>query len=347
MRTPNRLRRTATRHSVTHWFAMLLFVSMQMFIQNAIGEEVSSAKPEPGILSNVGSMVDSAQQGATDRFNSWVLQVDDFFGGDQSVSEINQSWARIRLDAVHPGAEETDFKGTVKLRLVLPRSEQRFRVLLSTEDENASASDTQRAGTSTAGDTDNQDVSLALRFIRSAKSSGSLNFDVGARVRDSKGQAFARVNSSWANNDVETGWNSKLTNNLYYYSESGYENRLRYDLRKAWFGSESVFFRTSTNFNWRKGRKGAAISETLGLYSQLNARTALAGEAIFEYSTALNEDTTERFHGAELRLRLRQNVWRPYFFYEIWPSVSWPALNDYKRAYGGLIRIEFVIGETG
>ncbi|MBX2838794.1 MAG: hypothetical protein KTR35_18185 [Gammaproteobacteria bacterium] len=312
----------------------------------ALAQESASEDDESSIFTNVGSFVDSAQQSATDRFNNWVLQVDDFFGGDQSVSGINQSWARLRIDAVQPGAEDTKIRGTVKLRLVLPRSEQRFRLLLSTEDEDASSSDPSRAGTANANARDDQDVSFALRFIRSARTSGSLNFDVGARIRDDKGQAFGRINSSWKST-TESGWHSNLTNNLFYYSSSGYENRLRFDLRKPWFGSEKVFFRTSTNFNWRKGRKGAAISETLGLYGQINPRTALAGEAIFEYSTALNEDATDRYHGSELRLRLRQNVWRPYFYYEIWPSVSWPSINGYKKAYGGLIRVEFVIGDTG
>lgn len=325
-----------------HWWLIIVAV----LACPAHAQENDSSKEDESILTRAGSVVDGVQEKATDRFNSWILQIDDFFGGDQPVSEINESWARIRLDAIEPGFGDTKGKATVKLRLVLPRSEQRFRLLLSTEDENSTSKDTSGAGTSTNTSSDDQDVSLALRFIRTAKTSGSLNFDVGARIRDSKGQAFARINSSWVSN-LNGGWNGKFTNNLFYFSSTGYENRLRYDLRKPWFGSETVFFRSSTNFNWVNGRKGAALSETLGMYAQINPRTALAGEAIFEYSTALNGDVTKRFHGSELRLRFRQNIWRPYFFYEIWPSVSWPVVNGYERVYGGMIRVEFVVGSTG
>lgn len=294
-------------------------------------------------LKNVGAYVDSAQQRASRDFSGFIIQVDDFFGSGDDSAVKNNSWARIRLDLSKPGDENLKLGGTVKLRIVLPRAEKRFRLLLSTEDEVSTVSDADIAQPARVGNDSDQNVSLALRFIRTARDNASLNFDLGVRQRDGAVQTFGRVNGTV---DGELGeWYGRFSDNYYYYSKSGYQNKIKLEARRTLFGKPSLFFRSSTGFDWLKGSKGASISETLGVYAEINPRKALAVEALAGYSTALNGDSSSRYRGTELRLRWRHSIWRPWFFYEVWPSVSWPSSNGYSRAYGGLFRVEIIIGQ--
>lgn len=298
-----------------------------------------------GYLLQVSSMVDNAQKRATEQFKQFVFQIDDFFGTGQDTGDVNKSWARFRFDARKPPDATGKLRASVKLRLVLPRSEKRFRLLLSTEEDNTLSDDTDSAQQAQLQGDETQDVSLALRFVRSARKSGSVNFDIGTRSRDSSLQLFARLNTAYEK-DIWTNWTGRVGNSLYHYSKSGYENKLSFDLQRPIPVSRPVFFRSNTAINWRKGSKGASIGETLGIYTELSRRTALVVELSAGYSTALNEDQSARYSGTELQLRFRQNIWRPWFYYEIWPSVGWPSTNDYERAYGVLLRVEFVIGQT-
>ena len=72
---------------------------------------------------------------------------------------------------------------------------------------------------------------------------------------------------------------------------------------------------------------------------------SIALEGLASYTTALNGEESDRYKGSEVRIRFRHNVWREWFFYEIWPGMNWLASNDYERAYGGLIRVEVVLGQ--
>ena len=307
-------------------------------------EQSSEEAEESNMFGRVGGFVDRYQRQASQGFNDFVLQVDDFFGADTDGDFSNESWARLRIDVEKPGDEDLDVSGTVKLRIVLPRAERRFRLLLSSEEEDTASSEadvTQPQRLDAEGD--GQDVSLALRFIRSARDNGSLNFDLGSRQRDGRIQIFGRINSA-VRGDMTRYWYGTASNSYYYYSASGFENKFRLTARRPMFKRDWLYFQSSTGFDWEKGRKGASISQSMGFYAEISERKALAFEALAGYATALNGGASARYRGHELRIRWRHNIWRKWFFYELWPSVSWPSSNDYEQVYGGLIRLEAFVG---
>ncbi len=299
--------------------------------------------PSPSILSNVGTAVDSARDRVSNRFSGFIDQVDNYLGDESPTEEPNASWARVRVDTVQQNEEGVDLKGTVKLRVVLPKSQRRFRLLLSTEDDDASATNSDASQRESISTNNEGDVSLALRFIRTARDNAFVNYDLGARIRDDKAQVFVRINAAYQH-DWRWGFKNRLSNNLLYFSSSGYENRIRYDMRRPLFNRDRFYFRNAAEIGWREGFKGASIGETIGVYAELSPRKAIALEAITGYNTSLNDGNTDRFPGVEARIRFRHSVWRSWFFYEIWPTVSWSASNDFKQAFGGLIRLEVTFG---
>lgn len=302
-----------------------------------------SAADNQGVLSSVESVVDDTHDKISDRFSSFVVQIDDFIGAGDRAEKLNTSWVRVRVDAVKPGDEKTKLRAKVKLRLVLPQSQKRFRLLLSTDDGEGQGSNSDVAKREQSDSDGDNGVAFALRFIRSAQKQFSLNYDVGARYREDKAQLFGRLNIAYRR-ESSFNFNHEFSNTFTYYSVSGFENRVRVDSRRLIFGRDNLHFRNSTVFDVREGNKGVGIGETIGVYADLSKRKALAFEGITGYATALNDGETERFQGVELRMRFRHSIWRPWFFYEIWPSVSWPSSNNFEKAYGGLVRLEVTLG---
>lgn len=319
----------------------------QQYAQNTVSvseEEVPDSRL--GVIGQAVDYVDDAQQAASQRFGNFMAQVDGFFGdaGNNEDAVSNRSWARIRLDANKPGGEDIDVGPSFKLRAVLPQTERRFKLLFSTEDDdNVSAGDNAEL-LQAPGSGDDQNASLAIRFIRTARDTGGLSFDLGVRQRDSEVQYFTRVNATFKG-QMTPLWFANISNNYYYFSKSGFENKLAFDFRRPLFSRDDLFFRSNTDLNWRKRRKGSIIAQTLGLYKQFGPRRSFALEALAGYHTSLNGGVSDRFRGHEYRIRWRHNVWRSWFFYEIWPVVSWSANNDYEKAYGALMRLEVVIGQ--
>ena len=293
-------------------------------------------------VDNATVYVDEAQRKASERFGNWMGEVDGFFSNaganDDAVS--NESWARIRFDAGKPGGEDFKFKPSLKVRVVLPETERRLKLLFSTEDD-----DTEIVGqTAERGIRDNQDASFAFRFIRRAKTNLRSDIDIGIRQRQSLIQFFTRLKLGYRK-DLPRSWKFRANNSWSYFNKSGFEDRLSFDFRRIFFSDDDVFLRSFTEFSWRNGRQGAIITQIFGQYAKIDESRSLAVELLATYYTSLNEGIDDRFRGHELRVRWRHNVWRPWFFYEVWPSVSWPSTNDYEKAYGILLRVEMIIGQ--
>jgi len=308
--------------------------------------ETPTGEEQPGLIGRVTGFVDETQATASDRLIGFVESVDGFFGEDTESNIGNKSWARIRVDMKRPGDDDLEIDPTLKLRVVLPQSEERFRLLFSSEEEESSvvsSTGAVRTPSIASASGNDRNASLALRFIRTARDTSSVKFDLGIRQREGKIQYFGRVNAT-AEGEMVRRWHGRVSNNYYHYSRSGYENKLRFSMTRPIAWPREMVFKTSLGFSWRKGLKGAGIGEAIGFYADLNERTAIALEALAGYSTSLNGSKSKRYKGAEVRIRFRQNIWRPWFFYEIWPSVLWPSSNGYQQVYGGLLRIEMIIG---
>lgn len=289
----------------------------------------------------LSSLFDRTHTLVDQRFKNLFLQIDDLFSDGQPVEGSNLSWARLRLDSVSSREDGHEIKAAIKLRVVLPRAEKRFRLLFDTdEDETTVATSSQGRR---PGEVEGDGFSLALRFIRQARDKGTIKFDVGARNRDSKVQIFGRVNLFYAH-DLRWNFHSRFSNSLYYYSSSGYENKFRYDLTRPIEGFDSLQFRGSTELAWREGRSGILVSETVGLYSEIDDNRTIAIEGLGYYTTALNDDQTDKLLSTELRVRFRHNFLRRWFFYELWPSVRWHPDNNYEPSFGGIFRVEVLVG---
>lgn len=333
--------------SVVYFFKCVLMIVWLLgpIMASAQSDEAAASDSDKEIVdqatvfTNMGSFADNAQRVTTDRFNRFVLSIDGFFGGAESSGEANRSWGRLRVDAIEPDDDDLTVRARLKLRVVLPESERRLRLLFSNEDDDVET-DRRRIDTNV----NNQDAAVALRFVRSLGDKLSLNFDLGARVRDSKAQVFGRIKAS---NVRKLGWGieQQISNNFFLFSASGYRNRFTYDVRRPFENSTSVFLRSSTTFEAQNGVSGVAINETLGLYADLDSRTDIAFEGIFRVVSSKDDEFNEHFLGSEFRVRFRQNIWRPWFYYEVWPTVSFPVSSDYERELGGRVRIEMLFGQ--
>lgn len=295
-----------------------------------------------GMLDSFGQFVDGAQRSASERFDTFMLDLDDFFAGDTETDRSNESYVRLRVDAEKPAVGPFELDPSVKVRVVLPRSEQRVRFLFSSEDDPGDAGENIGDGVRVADAANRQSASFALRFVRGLRDGVDTSIDLGVRQRRGRIQVFTRLRAL-VERPLGERWTFRATDRYYYYYVTGHENQLRFDFTRPTDSDYDRFVRATTTFDWRRGRNGASIGQTLGAYADLSERTSLAAELLARYDTA-PDDGSARYRGAEARLRLRRNVWRPWFFYELWPSISWPAETDYRRVWNALARIEVTIG---
>ncbi len=299
--------------------------------------------PIVALSQNKPSVIDEGYDLVNRQFIDLIGDVDGFFGGVAAGEDQNSSWARVRLGVTDFESDSVDVRGNIKLKLVLPNTEKRLQLLLSTEDEDNLDSGNVRSGT--VATSDNENISLALRFLQSVRSSGSFKLDLGARVRDDSGQAFLRFNAT--RRFLESGDGELrdlvLINNLWYFSSSGYENRLKLVYRQLLRSPYADFFQSVSEATWQEGERGARFVQTYAAFRKLDDRTHVGLEAIADLVTSPEPDS-RRLASVEARLRYRQNLWRPWFYYEVTPRIRWEDEFDYSARLGIQLQVEAFLG---
>lgn len=299
--------------------------------------------PGAALSQDKPSVIDEGYELVNRRFIDLIGDVDGFFGGAEASDENNSSWARIRLGITDFESDSVDVRGNIKLKLVLPNTEKRLQLLLSTEDEDNLDSGNVRSGTVSTNDSEN--ISLALRFLQSVRSNSSFKLDLGARVRDDSGQAFLRFNATrrFLESGAEEHRDLVLINNLWFFSKSGYENRLKLVYRQLLEWPHADFFQSVSEATWQEGERGARFVQTLAAFRKLDDRTHVGLEAIADVVTS-PERRGRRLASIEARVRFRQNIGRPWFYYEVMPRIRWEAENDYSARLGIQLQVEAFLG---
>lgn len=286
-------------------------------------------------------MIDNAHRSASALLNNFASQIDEVFADDTVTGTVNNTRATLRFDFTDPADGSFSVSGKLKLRLVLPRSEQRFRLLLDIDDDNNE--DTQPSVQDLSESIGDQNLSLALRFIRNTSEKVGFKFDLGARRFEQQVQGFARVKVSTEHTDP-AGWSYDINNDLRQFFSSGYLNRLRFDFWRTIHPETATVFRTSTGIEWRRNVDGSQINQTLGLYRELGAKSLIAYEMLAGYQTSPAEKENH-YGGHQFRIRYRRNIWRPWFHFELWPGISWLTENDNQARLEGLVRFEVGLGK--
>ncbi len=298
----------------------------------------------PVVVESPTVAIDSAHKGASKLLNGFASQIDNYFADEIDTDKANDTSATLRVDFADPSHGDISANAKLKLRLVLPRSQRRVRLLLDVDDEDIDDNSRSSSAQSLSSTDEDRSLALALRFIRKVREGASVNIDIGARRHEQKFQTFARLRTS-AETTSENGWSSKINNDLREYYSTGYWNRLNFDFWRYTREGSSTVFRTSTSFKWQRNHAGARVDQTIGVYKELSRESLLAFEALAGYNTSPANESESYYEGHQLRLRYRRNAFRPWFHFEVWPSISWLSGEDSDPKIGGLIRTEVRFGK--
>jgi hypothetical protein len=270
--------------------------------------------------------------------------IDSFFGTERSTTfEENTSYIRLRLNFDWLETSGLDINPGVKLHVVLPGAMSRLRLIANDEEEH---------GGEGQGEEAEVESSIALRWIGFDSDRAGLNFDLGMRISDWTPAGFGRANVQFV---LPLGgkWIARTTNRLYWYTDTGWRNDLRQYFEFQL--SKNFFFRSRTRIQYFEEEGDELFPEQkLTLFQRLGDRQAIAYEALVERIPADDSRFDEEdivvpddaYTEAQLRMRYRVNLFRPWFHVELWPIVLFPEEQDYDLTWAARFRVEITFGHV-
>jgi hypothetical protein len=300
--------------------------------QSQTSDAESSAAPQQK------SMVDDVHDGVSDSVLTTAAWLDSFFDDRRFEAETNKSRLKLSLTTF---AEEGDLLGfdfTFRLRLALPRLENKWNLIVSGDpDDDPSFDDQEQRNIRTnvqEGRTEGGVAALQY-FIKSARDI-NISFQAGLRLNGFTPVAFLgpRYRKSIALDD----WTLRFTQRVRWFTDDGWDSNTAIDLERPL--SERLFFRASTEGSWSQVERGYFYNFRTFLAQPFSERRSL----VYEWNNFFQTEPNNHLEETNLRLHYRQNIWRQWMFIDVAPQIAFLNDRDYDVSPGIIFRLEMLFG---
>jgi hypothetical protein len=296
------------------------------------------------------NMVDHIHKVLSRDILSVANRLDNFFGTERADDEANTTRIRIYTETTKLEAQNPTTQGNIKLQLVLPKTQERLKLVVDTQnDRNDDASSTQATSanttTTTTTPTKTKEKSTtqrtadattaALRYI--VDTAGiKTSFDAGLRFT-TKPQLFSRVRFR---KYVPLGpkWVFRPVEQIMWIQDQGFtsDTDLDFDrpINKKWQ------FRFQNNIYWNDDDYSLAFTNGPSWLQTLDEKKALSYN--FRISSANSPEYAVNNYA--LSVGFRQLLYKEWFFWTITPAVNFPRDNSFHRTPSLTVRFDVIVG---
>ena len=264
--------------------------------------------------------------------------VDSFFMGDFLDDELIEdessgSNGRIFLITRRVEGEGVDYQTGVSLKLVLPRTRDRLKLLVET-DENE---DEQKEG-DLIGTTSNVTYSTAIRVELRDGRRWKTSWDNGVRW-EGEPVYFSRVRAR--RTDYFGEWRSRFLQSLYWRTDDGWGAKLNTSLLRPI--DFTRHFSTGFNADYLLDNDFAEMEANVAIFDELSHKSAML------YRIAVLGDTEQisKINNHVFTISYRRKIYKNFVFAEITPELAWPRESNYETTPALNFRLEMIFGPDG
>jgi len=256
--------------------------------------------------------------------------MDAFFDDEILEDESSGSNGRIYFISRREDGLDPNYQAGLNLRLVLPRTRDRFKLLVETDENEDEVNETDVLGT-----TDNVTYSTAIRVDFKERRRWKTSFDNGVRWA---GQPvyFSRVRTR--RTDYFDIWRTKMSQTVSWRTDEHWGAR---------FSSSAIrpidftkHFRMGFAADYLLDNDFAELDSNVAIFDELSPRAAMLYKLGFFGDT---EDVS-KLTDVVLSVSYRRKILKQYLFAELVPEVAWPRKNDFKATPAITLLLEMILG---
>lgn len=286
---------------------------------------------------NTPSLVDAMHQTVSSSVDQISDSLDTFFSAQRVQKE--SAGSRVHTYLLTETSREFGFKAhpTASIRLRLPKTEDKLRLFIESGFKNRDDNDDLNAlERVTLNQEDGNWFSTAIQYVIFTSKTWNVNTKSGVAFESYVPDPFTTVYARYQFPVAQL--NFRVSQEFYYFAIAGggEETRLEVDRRLT----DAFLLRFATTGTWQETQDYFALSQDAILLQRLTPKLALA------YSVGVigHRYSTMHLEAYRAEIRLRRQIWRQWFFFEIKPVVTFPAATQFAADPRFHFNLEAVFG---
>ena len=310
---------------------VILLILFFMTISQAWGD-----KAETLALNNNADWLDRSHGALSLRTQKAARWFDRFFGDRRDQDEEATMRTRITFGWESNQHEENNTYARIRIKIKLPNLKNRFDLLISNEEvDNFNLLPLEANRPQQVSDTTESNYDAALRWIKRTTVKETIDARVGLR----SGPNIYLLGRHCRQHNFTPDVKLRLTPAVFLDSKYGVGGRLLTEL--DYLFEHPALIRLSGRGQFTDKTNGLEWRGGLSYMYRLSSKGAIVSGFYLSGETDENDDA-EKY---SVSVRLRNQLWRSYLFYEIEPFIDWLATENYRSNIGVALRLGVVIGQ--
>lgn len=283
-------------------------------------------------------MFDDPHRALSKGFMNLTNRIDRFFGEERVHQESRGSHIWISLDAVSQEGEPFGYASGTRAKVVLPRTEERLKLLLESEDgRRTSDLRDERLQEDVVSSVETNQYTAAGRVTVTRSTHWNIDTDLGLRVH-SGFDPFVRLRVRRAF-FPQSEWQLRATETVAWFRKTELTETTQLDLEHQ--VDTDKFFRASLNATWREETRWFDFGQNLFLYYNISPSRGLVYQGSVFGRSEPNAHVTQYL----LAVRYRKRVYRDWLYVEARPEARFPEEENFKFTPAFVLRLDMLFGD--
>jgi hypothetical protein len=286
-------------------------------------EDYYVPRRKPGYVGQGVSYLLKSRETVSSAVSVMGKKMDAYFAGESFYSDKNNTYLRLRIAEkwIEGGRLEPEFD--YKFRLDLPGTKERYRLVLSYQDDNEQSLEARNRPSETAVPTNDQ--SLFAGLLRTLSDEGGeweTKLSAGVKVKlppdpfvRAKGRRFV---------DIGPIWELEFRSSAEWFNSSGFHGDFDVIFERLVWGDRLL--RASTLLDWREEEDSLEFGQVFSLFQSLSEKEALEYQ-VGVFGSSLSQSRINTYY---LSAKYRRNTYKDWLFMDVLPELAFPRDESFS-----------------
>ncbi len=268
-------------------------------------------------------------EGLNDGIDTFFAET--LFGDDVIDDESSGSNGRIFFTSRRVlGEKSVDYQSGVNVKLALPNTNDRLKLLIETEEDEDETKESDVLGT-----TKNVTYATALRVQLSRSERWKTTWDNGVSW-EGEPVPFSRIRARRI--QYFDLWHTRFFQSLYYRTNQGWGEKTSYvairplDLTKH--------FNFTLNASYKLNDDYFKLNNSYSVFQEIDSRSII----VYRFGISGDTEGTEKVNSYTISTGYRQEIYGGFVYMDLVPEVSWPRSRNFEPTPGITFNLEMIFG---
>ncbi len=291
-------------------------------------------KAEKKIAPSFFSFLDGPEEALSSQLSDFVRGIDEFFANEKTFYASTGSYVRVTMDAVVTEGGNVGYSGDIRLKVKLPLTEGKLKLLLETDPDERRDRLDRRIEPTPSAVVDNRDYYAGIQASFGEERHWRLVTSTGIKI-GSPLDSYVRLRTE-RNYIMSDAWLLTINGTAYWFDSSGtgYDGLIEFNHKLA----HDLIGRSSSFARWTAETNYFSLSQVFSVIHTLSSKHAIT------YLTGVYGSSDPTVHVTDylVAARYRRTLYKDFLFMELNPELRFRKENQFKDEYAFFVRLELL-----